>query len=332
MSDFVTPPRSEKERHGLERFRTWGVGEIIANRWFVHRALPPSNMSIIYFCFDMNLGLPMVIKSLPPQYLRDEIAQKRFIAECEIWIRLGQHPNIVTAHFVELVNAYPHVFVEWVNGKDIYHAGLDTWIGTPTLTLERAIDIVAQVCDGMQHAIQVLSKGKQVFVHRDIKPSNILITNDWIAKLSDFGIAKTRMLTGGPGEQETDIPGTGQGAQSHAQHSQFIGTPPYMSPEHYAGLSFINVQSDIYSLGCILFEMLAGRPVFAADDWNAWQEAHLYRRPPRLSDICSVPRHIDALVASCLAKNPADRPQGFMQLKKRLLSHWPLNLQQEQTQ
>ena len=321
MNFSKTPPRVERERHGVKQLRVWQPGEIIDNRWFVHRAIPPSNMSIVYFCYDMSLGIPMVIKSLPPQYLSDELSQKRFATECETWIRLGQHPNIVKAYFVEVVNTYPHVFVNWVNGKDIYHAGLDSWIGTPVLTLERSVDIVAQVCEGMQHAIQVLANDTQVFIHRDLKPSNILITNDWTAKLSDFGIAKTRMLSGFSEKQDADIPGTGERAQIQAGHSKFIGTPPYMSPEHFKGLPFITTQSDIYSLGCTLFEMIAGRPVFAAGDWDTWQEAHLNQLPPRLSDICSLPRHVDALIASCLAKDPADRPQNLAELKRRLISH-----------
>jgi serine/threonine-protein kinase len=93
-----------------------------------------------------------------------------------------------------------------------------------------------------------------------------------------------------------------------------------MSLEHFKGLSFMTVQSDIYSLGCALFEMIAGRPIFDAYDWNAWQEAHLYQLPSRLSDICSLPKHVDALVASCLAKDPADRPQSFAELKRELIS------------
>jgi serine/threonine protein kinase len=178
MNFFRTLPRIESKRHDVKKLRIWRSGEIIANRWFVHRAIPPSNMGIVYFCYDMSLGIPMVIKAIPPQFLSDEYSKKRFVTECETWIRLGQHPNIVKAYFVETVNTYPHVFVEWVNGKDIYHAGLDSWLGTPALTLERSINIVAQVCDGMQYVIQVLANNAQIFIHRDIKPSNILITND----------------------------------------------------------------------------------------------------------------------------------------------------------
>src|SRR5215213_5504045 len=140
---FKTLPRIKS--HGVKRLRIWQPGEIIANRWFIHRAIPPSNMGSVYFCYDMSLGIPLVIKSLPPHYLSDERCRTRFIAECETWIHLGQHPNIAKAYFVEIVNTYPNVFVEWVNGRDIYHAGLDSWIGTPALTLERSIDIVAQV-------------------------------------------------------------------------------------------------------------------------------------------------------------------------------------------
>ncbi len=320
MNFSKTPPRVENDRNRVKQFRVWRPGEIIANRWFVHRVIPPSNMGIVYFCYDMGLGIPVVIKSIPPQFLSDEHSQKQFIAECETWIRLGQHPNIVEAYFVETVNTYPHVFVEWVNGRDIYHAGLDSWLGTPALTLERSLDIVAQVCEGMQYAIQVLENNAQIFIHRDIKPSNILVTNDWIAKITDFGIAKARTLSGTSERPNMASLGTADGAHIKDGYSNFIGTPPYMSPEHFKGLPFMTVRSDIYSLGCTLFEMITGRPIFDANDWNTWQKAHLHQLPPRLSDICSLPRHVDALVASCLAKDPADRPQSFAELKRGLIS------------
>ncbi len=295
-------------------FRWWKEAELISNRWFIHRAIPPSQMGIIYFCFDIKLGQPMVVKSLPFESLSDMKAQERFVNECKTWVDLGNDPNIVKAYFVELVNGYPYVFVEWIDGKDIYNAGLDAWIGTHSLSIDRSLDIAAQICDGMSYAAKIFKKKEQVFIHRDIKPSNILITADWRAKVTDFGIAKMRLneyLVKSKGVKESSL-----------EYSDFLGTPQYMSPEHFDDPTSVDCRSDIYSFGCTLFEMITGQHVFKSDSWEAWREAHVNQSAPRLKEICpEIPQHIDELIKSCLCKNPGDRPQSFEELKERLFTN-----------
>ena len=319
MDVFTTPPRTADQASPPFHIpRRWTPGELMMNRWFVHRAMPPSPMSIVYFCFDTRLGRPMVVKSLPAAYLPDLAAQKRFWAECEVWMRLGQHPNITRACFVELVNDFPYVFVEWIDGRDAYHAGLDSWIGTPSLTLSRALDIASQVCDGMCHVAAVLAGEQQVFVHRDLKPPNILITGDWVAKITDFGLAKIRFSRWSLSATGTEALQDSASGLS-GELTRFLGTPQYMSPEHFDDPQAVDSRSDVYSFGCTLFEMIAGQKVFDADSWPEWQLAHMGRAAPSLTSIRSdVPAHVAEVVAQCLAKKPSDRPENFADLKERL--------------
>src|SRR5262249_24438243 len=151
-------------------------GELIANRWYVHHASPPTHMSIVYFCFDTRLARQMVVKTLHPELLRDAAAADRFTAECMTWIRLGGHRNIVRAFFVERCFGHPYVFVEWIHGRGPYDAALDSRIGTPALTVDRAVVVARQICDAMLYVTQASAGQRQPLVHRDIKPSNILVT------------------------------------------------------------------------------------------------------------------------------------------------------------
>ncbi|MGO8950286.1 MAG: serine/threonine-protein kinase [Ktedonobacterales bacterium] len=310
MSGARTPPRKPAANGEHPKFWRWKAGELIDNRWYVHRALPPSRMSTVYFCLDTQTRRPMVVKTLHPELLRDTAAAERFVEECKLWIRLGEHPNIVRAFFVERLYDHPFVFVEWVYGKSLYDAALDSWIGTPALTVDRAVDVTRQICDAMLHAARVLGENDQPLIHRDIKPSNVLVTSEWRAKLTDFGIAKARLVSW----SKREAPGA-RGGQS-----VFLGTPAYMSPEAFTQPQSIDVRSDVYSLGCTIFEMVVGRPAFEGNTWEALEEAHLHRPAPRLRGYRrDASAHLDELVASCLAKEPSARPQGFAEVRAALL-------------
>ncbi len=309
MSSAKTPPRKPAADGEHPKFWRWKAGELIGNRWYVHRALPPSRMSLVYFCLDIEMARPMVVKTLHPGLLRDTAAAGRFVDECELWVRLGEHANIVRAFFVERLYDHPFVCVEWVHGKSLYDAALDSWIGTRALTADRAVGVTRQICDAMLHAAGVLGESDQPLVHRDIKPSNILVSGEWRAKLTDFGIAKARLAS----RSEREAPGA-QGRQS-----VFLGTPAYMSPEAFTQPQNIDGRSDIYSLGCTIFEMVTGRPVFEGDSWEALEEAHLHHPAPRLRGYRrDVPAYLDELVASCLAKEPSARPHGFAEVRAAL--------------
>lgn len=312
MPDFQTPPRldvcASTNQIRPPRLET---GDMLATRWYIHRGLPASEMSVVYFCYDTKTGLPLVAKSLPSQYFTDASIQ-RFIAECETWISLGRHKNIATAHFVEIVNDFPFIFVEWVKGKTAYNAALSAWIGTSRLDTAIAMHVASQVCEGMQYAYNVKAEQEEAFVHRDIKPANILVTSRWEVKVTDFGIAAARALN----PPVPDTPNAQQVEKRVGNQSLFLGTPAYMSPEHFLAAECVDQRSDIYSLGCVIYEMIAGQLPFMAGTYAEWERCQKSCTPPKLSDVAMVPDDISSLVASCLAKDPELRPKSFAEVKE----------------
>ncbi len=122
----------------------------------------------------------VALKTLKDELLGHKIRRSRFATECRLWVQLGQHPNIVQAHAVEIIEGKPYVVLELVQGGDLVR-----WIGSPRLDLVQALRFGVQFCQGMEHATR-----QGLSCHRDIKPGNLLITEDVVLKITDFGLAR----------------------------------------------------------------------------------------------------------------------------------------------
>jgi serine/threonine protein kinase len=160
----------------------YSVGDWIGGRFQVFD-VHEGGMSLVYVVNDQMGGLgPQVValKTLRSELLRSRIRISRFAAECRIWVQLGEHPNIVRAHSVEVIDGRPYVLLELIPGGD-----LSRWIGTPRLDLTRALRFSYQFCVGMEHALR-----QGLHCHRDVKPGNLLVTEDGTLKITDFGLAR----------------------------------------------------------------------------------------------------------------------------------------------
>ena len=160
----------------------YSVGDWIGGRFQVFD-VHEGGMSLVYVVNDqMNGPGPQVValKTLRSELLRSRIRISRFAAECRLWVQLGEHPNIVRAHSVEIIDGRPYVVLELIQGGD-----LNRWIGTPRLDLAQALRFGYQFCLGMEHALR-----QGLHCHRDIKPGNLLVTEDGTLKITDFGLAR----------------------------------------------------------------------------------------------------------------------------------------------
>ena len=252
----------------------------LADRYAIERELGQGGMATVYLARDHKLGRSVALKILRPE-LAAALGSERFLREIEIAAKLA-HPHILALHDCGEADGLLYYTMPFVEGESLR----DRLSRERQLPLEDALRITREVADalGYAHALGL--------VHRDIKPENILFQAGH-AVVSDFGIAKAIAVAGTARLTETGLA---------------VGTPAYMSPEQAAGSQDLDGRSDLYSLGCVLYEMLAGDPPFYASTPQAVVAKKLSEPLPRISVVReAVPPGIEAALNKALARTPADR-------------------------
>lgn len=288
----------------------WRIRDFIQDRWEVYD-IKQGGMGVVYIVFDHEWGEVLAAKTFRrDHFVADSKLAARFAQESAAWIHLDAHENVVRARFVQVVSGQVFLFLEYVAGGDL--AG---WIGTPRLmaNLPQVLRFAVHFCDGMSHA---LTHG--ISAHRDIKPANCLITQEGTLKVTDFGLARTwaeGTITSGPRGDRTRAPG------QHLTQTGLGGTLPYMSPEQFDDFSRVDVRSDIYSFGVLLWEMLTGElPFFTSSrDPDVWQRLHRESAVALLSGNASA---LNPLIGRCLAKQPVARYSNFEELRGELSAYY----------
>jgi eukaryotic-like serine/threonine-protein kinase len=262
---------------------------VLAGRYEIEGLLGQGGMARVFRGTDRVLGRTVAIKVLSPQFAGDDQFVTRFRREAQAAAALN-HPNIVSVYDTGSQGDVHFIVMEYVEGRTLR----DAIRGDGPLLPQRAGEI------GEAVARALASAHEAGLVHRDIKPGNIMLTRDGEVKVMDFGIARTS---------------TGD---TLTQTAAILGTASYLSPEQAQGMT-VDARSDIYSLGCVLYEMLTGRPPFAGDSPVSIAYKHVKEDPVppgRLN--ADVPTSMDAVVMKCMAKNPANRYQTAEELREDL--------------
>jgi serine/threonine protein kinase len=254
---------------------------VLNSRYEVESRLGEGGMAKVFAGTDRLLGRKVAVKVLSSQYAQDKTFVERFRREAQAAAGLN-HPNVVSVFDTGSDDGVHYIVMEHVEGRTL----ADIIGEEGALRPARAVEIAVDVCRALSSAHE---KG---MVHRDVKPGNILLTPDGGVKVADFGIA--RVASGEP------LTVTGS----------VMGTASYLSPEQARGGS-IDARSDIYSLGCVLYEMFTGKTPFAGDSLVSIAYKHVEEEPTAPSLVNpAVPAGLSAVVTKAMAKDPADRYQS----------------------
>lgn len=257
-------------------------------------------MGEVYRARDTRLNRTVAIKVLPSHLSATPEWRQRFEREARAISSL-QHPHICTLHDVGRQNGIDYLVLEYLEGET-----LDARLRKGPLPLDQLLKIAIEIADALDHA------HRQRIVHRDLKPGNIILSKSG-AKLTDFGLAKptdTPLVTVTGTPTLTNSPLTGEG--------KLVGTFQYMAPEQLEGRE-ADARSDIFSLGCVLYEMATGRPAFHGESPLSVLAFILEREPEPLAKVKPLtPPALDHVVTTCLAKNPEDRFQTAHDVKLEL--------------
>lgn len=268
-------------------------GTVLANRYQIVEFVGEGGMGALYKARHLSVDRQVAVKLLLTGIGDNEAAHRRFVQEAKIAGSLS-HTNVVPVYdFGETEDGIPFLIMDFLEGTTLADLLKRSRMAPPDV-----IDIVLQICEGLRHAH---NKG---LIHRDLKPSNIMLLNEGdktLVKVMDFGIAK---------KVDDD-------AQQLTKTGEVFGSPFYMSPEQCKGL-VLDSRSDIYAIGCIIFELLSGTVPLKGDNTMQTICKHLTESPPKLSSFCRVPSVLEEIVQRCLEKEPEKRFQSIGELADAL--------------
>ncbi len=266
--------------------RVMKPGTVVAGKYRIVEEIGQGGMGIVYRAEDIKLKRFVALKFLPPHLMSLPELRERFLIEAQAAAALS-HPNICVIHEVGESGDHPYIAMEFVEGET-----LKDRIRKGPLAPPEALTFVSQVASGLAEAHR---KG---IIHRDIKSANIMATEKGQAKVMDFGLAKL------------------QGGSSLTRSQTTLGTVAYMSPEQARG-GDVDQRTDIWSLGVVLYEMLAGNLPFRGDHDQAVIYSILHEEPEPLKKARpDTPPGLDEIVGQALAKKPADRYQSMEEFRE----------------
>ncbi|MEY9870949.1 serine/threonine protein kinase [Streptacidiphilus sp. MAP12-33] len=275
--------------------RTVGHG-----RYVLRELLGQGGMATVHLGDDTVLDRPVAVKTMLGDMSREPSFRERFRREAQAVARLN-HTNIVAVYDSgedeQDGTQVPFIVMEYVEGSSLSSVLRRDISAHGAMPTDKALKITADVLAALA------ASHEQGLVHRDIKPANVMLTKRDVVKVMDFGIARAMQ----------------SGVTSMTQTGMVVGTPQYLSPEQALGKS-VDARSDLYSVGCMLFELLTGRLPFESESALGMAYQHVQETPPAPSSVnAAVPLAVDALVARALRKEPAHRFQSADEMREECL-------------
>ncbi|WP_328885693.1 protein kinase domain-containing protein [Streptomyces sp. NBC_00316] len=280
----------------------WSTGQTVDGRYRVIGELGRGGMGVVHRVRHLAWGVDMAVKSSRPELFRGPGDQEMFVREAEAWVSLGLHPNVCACHYVRVIDGVPRVFAEYVDGGSLAEWISDgrLYTGDARQVLARVLDTAVQAARGLEHA-----HGRGL-VHQDVKPANILLDNAGAAKITDFGLARSKASVA-PAGLET-APGASVLVPSGGM------TVGYASPEQLAGQP-VGRRSDVYSFAVSVLEMFTGGAHWSSGAVAGMALEQYLADPP---NPVAVPERVADLLRHCLRQDPADRLSSMARIADEL--------------
>lgn len=274
----------------------WKPGDVILNLYEVLEVLGEGGMGKVFKVYHRGWDMPLAVKSPKARTLLKRDGAMNFERECETWVSLGLHPNIVSCYYVRRLGEIPRVFAEFVDGGSLWDLIEEGRIykGGPKKSIERICDIGIQMAWGLQHAHD------RGLVHQDVKPANVLMTQDETAKVTDFGLARARVLAAGA----QDDPTIGDGVTNVGM------TRIYCSPEQ-AGREKLTLKTDIWSWALCILQAFTVKVIWRRGTDGPETLSRFLEQSKTNKRLMPMPPIIVELLARCFQIDPDSRPKDM---------------------
>ncbi|MDO5455799.1 MAG: protein kinase [Eubacteriales bacterium] len=288
-------------------------GDVLLDTYRVESEAFQGGMGAVWRVHHTGWNVDLAMKRPRPEAFRTQDQKKDFTGECRYWMNLGLHPNIVSCYYVREIEGIPTIFSEWMDRGSLESHIKDgsLYDGSAREVQARLLDIAIQFARGLRYAHE------NDLIHQDVKPDNLLLTGNWSAKISDFGLARARtMLT----IMESDATVLEDAPDATMVSPSGGRTPAYCSPEQAAG-QLLTKRTDIYSWAVSVLEMYLGfKPWAHGRDLTGPLVGYAYESYFEMCTQRPVPETLQKLLARCLEPNPDDRLSDFGAVESALTS------------
>lgn len=282
-------------------------GSLLDGKFTVNEVITARN-EVICLAFDPEYQIYFAVRTLPDLYLEDAAILDSFLTHAARWSQLESHPNIVKAGVMKVLGGIPYLFTEHIPGNDIEHI-----LKKGLLSLRSTVEIAIQICAGLEHAIS-LTGGP----HRDLKPSNILISDEDVVKINNFGMTHIldEMFRA---DSLANICRKIEAEEMSLQDLPVYDSLPYMAPELFTSIDSAGASSDIYAFGIILYRLLTNYNPFSGESPVRIMSNHLSRTPMSPHKMNpEIPESLSHLVMRCMDKEQESRYSDFSRILSEL--------------
>lgn len=318
--DNVDPPVKPHDREVPRVFKEdeipvhWQKGDLLMELYEVRDTLGEGGMGVVYHVYHRGWGKHLAVKCPSPKLLDDQDWLDQFEHECNTWINISPHPNVVECYYVRRLAGIPRVFAEYVDGLDLSRMVEDKtlYTGGRLETKKRMLDVAIQFCRGLHHAHQ------EGVVHQDVKPHNLLIAEDTRCKVTDFGLARVWVFDDGSRRSSGSRPsGRGSGGDAASLRGMSGGTPTYSSHDQKR-FGEVTYKTDMWSWGVSMIEMFSG-DIYWTDGGDARNVLdNLLTHGSRYDTIPRMHKGFEDLLKRCFRDNPSERPEDMLSMAREL--------------